>query len=58
MYGSASGISVIVGALVVLGRTNYGSPKEFAFERVIETFIGIFISTVDDIIFQPKRASN
>ena len=57
MYGSAGGISAIVGALVVLGRTNYGSPKEFAFERMIETFIGISISVVVDIIFQPKRAS-
>ncbi|XP_008457498.2 uncharacterized protein LOC103497175 [Cucumis melo] len=57
MYGSAGGISAIVGALVVLGRTNYGSPKEFAFERMIETFIGIFISILVDIIFQPKRAS-
>ncbi|XP_038895808.1 uncharacterized protein LOC120083974 [Benincasa hispida] len=57
MYGSAGGISAIVGALVVLGRTNYGSPREFAFERMIETFIGISISIVVDIIFQPKRAS-
>lgn len=57
MYGSAGGISAIVGALVVLGRTNYGSPREFAFERMIETFIGILISIVVDIIFQPKRAS-
>ncbi|XP_022998765.1 uncharacterized protein LOC111493334 [Cucurbita maxima] len=57
MYGSAGGVAALVGALVVLGRTNYGAPGEFAFVRTIETFIGISISVVVDIILQPTRAS-
>lgn len=57
MYGSAGGVSAVVGALVVLGRTNYGSPTEFAFVRMVETFIGLSISIAADVIFQPTRAS-
>lgn len=48
IYGSAGGILVIVRALIVLGKTNYDSPKEFAFEKMIGTFIGILISIVVD----------
>lgn len=57
MYGSSGGICAIVGAVVVLGRTNYGSPTEFAFARAMENFIGILVSILVDILLQPMRAS-
>ncbi|KAK7325000.1 hypothetical protein VNO77_29006 [Canavalia gladiata] len=57
MYGTAGGISAVVGAILILGRTNIGPPSEFAITRVTETFIGLSCSLFVDLIFMPKRAS-
>ena len=57
MYGAAGGVSAIIGAVIILGRTNYGSPKELAFARIVETIIGVSSSIMVDIILHPTRAS-
>lgn len=57
MYGQAGGISAVIGALLILGRKNFGTPSEFAIARIIETFIGLSCSLAVDLIFQPTRAS-
>ncbi|XP_022753597.1 uncharacterized protein LOC111301853 [Durio zibethinus] len=57
MYGQAGGISAVIGAVLILGRKNFGPPSEFAIARIIETFIGLSCSIVVDILFQPTRAS-
>ncbi|KAG6607230.1 hypothetical protein SDJN03_00572, partial [Cucurbita argyrosperma subsp. sororia] len=57
MYGPAGGVSAIIGAVIILGRTNYGSPKELAFARIVETIIGLSSSVMVDILLQPTRAS-
>lgn len=58
MYGKAGGISAVIGAVLVLGRKNYGPPSEFAAARIMETFIGLSCSILVDLIFFPKRASS
>ncbi|XVF05535.1 hypothetical protein REPUB_Repub05bG0180500 [Reevesia pubescens] len=58
MYGQAGGISAVIGAVLILGRKNFGPPSEFAVARIIETFIGLSCSIVVELIFQPTRASN
>ncbi|KAM1277004.1 hypothetical protein ACFX2J_029198 [Malus domestica] len=57
MYGQAGGISAVIGAVLVLGRTNFGPPSEFAIARITETFIGLSSSIIVHLILQPKRAS-
>ncbi|TKY48436.1 hypothetical protein E2542_SST25855 [Spatholobus suberectus] len=57
MYGSAGGISAVIGAILILGRKKFGPPSEFAIARIIETFIGLTCSIFVDLIFVPKRAS-
>ncbi|XP_020224254.1 uncharacterized protein LOC109806295 [Cajanus cajan] len=57
MYGPAGGISAVIGAILILGRKNFGPPSEFAIARIIETFIGLSCSIFVDLIFGPKRAS-
>lgn len=57
MYGPAGGVSAIIGAVIILGRTNYGSPKELALARIVETIIGVSSSIMVDIILHPTRAS-
>ncbi|RYQ98105.1 hypothetical protein Ahy_B08g094177 [Arachis hypogaea] len=57
MYGPAGGISAVIGAVLILGRKNFGPPSEFAIARIIETFIGLLCSIFVDLIFMPKRAS-
>ncbi|MED6120849.1 hypothetical protein PIB30_024874 [Stylosanthes scabra] len=57
MYGPAGGISAVIGAVLILGRKNFGPPSEFAIARIIETFIGLSCSILVDLIFMPKRAS-
>ncbi|CAK9164555.1 unnamed protein product [Ilex paraguariensis] len=57
MYGQAGGISAVIGAVLILGRENFGPPSEFAIARVIETFIGLSCSIMVEILFQPTRAS-
>ncbi|KAI4334507.1 hypothetical protein L6164_019190 [Bauhinia variegata] len=57
MYGPAGGISAVIGAVLILGRKNFGTPIDFAIERIVETFIGLFCSILVDLAFFPKRAS-
>ncbi|KAL2332118.1 hypothetical protein Fmac_019699 [Flemingia macrophylla] len=57
MYGPAGGISAVIGAVLILGRKNFGPPGEFAIARITETFIGLSCSIFVDLIFLPKRAS-
>lgn len=58
MYGQAGGISAAIGAVLILGRKNFGQPSEFAIDRIIETFIGLSCSIMVELIFQPTRAAN
>ncbi|XP_027348273.1 uncharacterized protein LOC113859783 [Abrus precatorius] len=57
MYGPAGGMSAQIGAILILGRKNFGPPSEFAIARIVETFIGLFSSILVDLLFMPKRAS-
>ena len=57
MYGPAGAISAVIGAVLILGRKNYGPPSEFAIARIVETFIGLSSSIFMDLILEPKRAS-
>ncbi|GKV08159.1 hypothetical protein SLEP1_g19832 [Rubroshorea leprosula] len=57
MYGQAGGISAVIGAILILGRKNFGPPSEFAIARIMETFIGLSCSIIVDLLFQPTRAS-
>ncbi|KAL5750193.1 hypothetical protein ACOSP7_024796 [Xanthoceras sorbifolium] len=57
MYGQAGGISAVIGAVLILGRKNFGPPSEFAIARIVETFIGLSCSIMVDLMFQPTRAS-
>ncbi|TXG74021.1 hypothetical protein EZV62_002600 [Acer yangbiense] len=57
MYGPAGGISAVIGAVLILGRKNFGPPSEFAIARIVETFIGLSCSIMVDLMFQPTRAS-
>ncbi|KAL4302744.1 hypothetical protein GQ457_10G010750 [Hibiscus cannabinus] len=57
MYGQAGGISAVIGAVLILGRKNFGPPSDFAIARIIETFIGLSCSIAVELLFQPKRAS-
>ncbi|KAF9675328.1 hypothetical protein SADUNF_Sadunf09G0020700 [Salix dunnii] len=58
MYGQAGGISAVIGAVLVLGRRNFGPPSEFAIARIVETFIGLSCSIMVDLLLQPTRASS
>ncbi|VVA93539.1 unnamed protein product [Arabis nemorensis] len=58
MYGQAGGISAAIGAVLILGRKDFGQPSEFAIDRIIETFIGLSCSILVELIFQPTRAAN
>ncbi|XP_073047648.1 uncharacterized protein [Primulina eburnea] len=57
MYGHAGAISAVIGAVLILGRDNFGSPSEFAIARIVETFIGLSCSIMVDMMLQPKRAA-
>ncbi|PON51453.1 P-hydroxybenzoic acid efflux pump subunit [Trema orientale] len=57
MYGQAGAISAVIGAILVLGRIDFGPPSEFAIARIAETFIGLSCSIVVDLLMQPTRAS-
>ncbi|XP_062017429.1 uncharacterized protein LOC133733808 [Rosa rugosa] len=57
MYGQAGGISAVIGAVLILGRTNFGAPSEFAIARITETFIGLSSSIIVELLLQPTRAS-
>lgn len=57
MYGQAGGTSAVIGALLILGRKNYGLPDEFAIARLTEAIIGLCCFVLVEFLFQPKRAS-
>ncbi|XP_031486517.1 uncharacterized protein LOC116254972 [Nymphaea colorata] len=57
MYGYAGGLTAFIGAVIILGRRDYGSPSQFAIERITETFVGILCCILVELIFLPKRAS-
>ncbi|KAL7584797.1 hypothetical protein Lser_V15G42006 [Lactuca serriola] len=57
MFGESGGISAVIGALLILGRKNYGPVKEFAIARLTEVSIGLFCMVVLEIVLEPVRAS-
>ncbi|GAB4860181.1 hypothetical protein Ancab_011658 [Ancistrocladus abbreviatus] len=58
MYGQAGAVSAVIGAVLILGRKNFGPPSEFAIARIIETFIGLSCSITVEILLQPRRAAS
>ncbi|XP_049358736.1 uncharacterized protein LOC125823398 [Solanum verrucosum] len=58
IYGPTGGISALLGAVMILGRKNYGPHNEFAIIRLTETFIGLSCFVVVQFIMYPKRAAN
>nr|XP_043635540.1 uncharacterized protein LOC122606746 [Erigeron canadensis] len=56
MFGESGGISAVIGALLILGRKNYGPPKVFAIARLTEVSIGLFCMVMVEIILEPVRA--
>ncbi|XP_050229697.1 uncharacterized protein LOC126678829 [Mercurialis annua] len=58
MYGQAGGISAAIGAVLILGRKNFGQPSEFAIARITETFIGLSCSIMVELLLQPTRAAS
>lgn len=57
MYDQAGGISAVIGALLILGRKNYGPPDEFAITRLTEAFIGLSCLIIVELVLQPARAA-
>ncbi|XP_035544987.1 uncharacterized protein LOC109006791 isoform X2 [Juglans regia] len=57
MYGQGGGISAVIGALLILGRKNYGRPSEFAIARITEACIGLICFLVVEILLNPERAA-
>ncbi|KAG2685817.1 hypothetical protein I3843_10G136200 [Carya illinoinensis] len=57
MYGQGGGISAVLGALLILGRKNYGRPSEFAIARIVEACIGLTCFLVVEILLNPARAA-
>ncbi|KAL8253083.1 hypothetical protein R6Q59_036776 [Mikania micrantha] len=57
MFGESGGIAAAIGALLILGRKNYGPPKQFAIARLTEVSIGLFCMVLLEVILQPARAT-
>ncbi|KAJ0770509.1 putative para-hydroxybenzoic acid efflux pump subunit AaeB/fusaric acid resistance protein [Helianthus annuus] len=57
MYGESGGIAAVISALLILGRKNYGPPKQFAIARLTEVSIGLFCMVLLEITLQPVRAA-
>lgn len=57
MYGEAGSISAVIGALLILGRKNYGTPTEFAITRITEATIGLICFIMVEMLCQPARAA-
>lgn len=57
MYGQPGGISAVIGALLILGRKNYGPPEEFAIARLTEAMIGLCSFILIELLLQPTRAA-
>ncbi|KAK1436965.1 hypothetical protein QVD17_02749 [Tagetes erecta] len=56
-FGESGGIAAVIGALLILGRENYGPPKQFAIARLTEVSIGLFCMVLLDVILEPVRAA-
>nr|GEX02460.1 para-hydroxybenzoic acid efflux pump subunit AaeB/fusaric acid resistance protein [Tanacetum cinerariifolium] len=50
MFGESGGISAVIGALLILGRKNFGPPKQFAIARLTEVSIGLFCMVLLQIL--------
>ncbi|XP_030475622.2 uncharacterized protein LOC115692801 [Syzygium oleosum] len=57
MYGQAGGISAVIGALLILGRRDYGPPTQFAIARIAEASIGLICYIIVELLCEPARAS-
>lgn len=57
MYGQTGGVSAAIGALLILGRKNIGSPDKFAVARLTEVFIGLSAFIAVELLLQPFRAA-
>ncbi|KAI3732738.1 hypothetical protein L1987_63946 [Smallanthus sonchifolius] len=57
MFGESGGIAAVIGALLILGRKNYGPPKQFTIARLTEVSIGLFCMVLLEVILQPVRAA-
>ncbi|KAH7514448.1 hypothetical protein FEM48_Zijuj11G0090700 [Ziziphus jujuba var. spinosa] len=57
IYGQAGGFSAAIGALLIVGRKNYGAPSEFAIARIIEASIGLLCFILVEILLNPVRAA-
>ncbi|TYI44793.1 hypothetical protein ES332_A01G262900v1 [Gossypium tomentosum] len=57
MYGQAGGIAAVIGASLILGRKNYGTPSEFAIARTAEATIGLICFVAVEILFHPSRSA-
>ncbi|GMJ08462.1 hypothetical protein like AT2G28780 [Hibiscus trionum] len=57
MYGESGGIAADIGALLILGRKNYGTPNEFAIARIAEASIGLICFIAVEILLHPVRSA-
>ncbi|KAL8036612.1 hypothetical protein ABFX02_12G169800 [Erythranthe guttata] len=57
LYGQTGGVSAAIGALLIVGRKNYGVPNEFAIARLTEVFIGLSAFILVELFLQPIRAA-
>ncbi|KAG9147880.1 hypothetical protein Leryth_003476 [Lithospermum erythrorhizon] len=57
MYGTTGGFVAAIGALLIIGRRNYGPPNEFAIARLVEVFIGLSCFITVELLLQPTRAA-
>ncbi|XP_074267856.1 uncharacterized protein LOC141591438 [Silene latifolia] len=58
MYGQAGAVSAAIGAVLILGRKNFGPPSDFAVTRIVETFIGLSCSIIVELVLHPTRAAS
>ncbi|PON84674.1 P-hydroxybenzoic acid efflux pump subunit [Trema orientale] len=56
-YGQAGAFSAAIGALLILGRKNYGSPTKFAIARITEATIGLICFILVELLFNHSRAA-
>ncbi|XVE61858.1 hypothetical protein DITRI_Ditri06bG0072800 [Diplodiscus trichospermus] len=57
MYGQPGAISAAIGALLILGRKNYGTPSEFAISRITEATIGLICFITVEVLLHPARSA-
>ncbi|XP_048320379.2 uncharacterized protein LOC107430524 [Ziziphus jujuba] len=57
IYGQAGGFSAAIGALLIVGRKDYGTPSELAIARITEASIGLLCLILVEILLNPVRAA-